>query len=136
MGKIKLTTVPFQGTEAQEKELREKLADIKKLPGALMPALQAAQGVYGYLPVEVQSIVAEELGVRLIATPMDPYSGKIRGRNCHDKEKVRRFRETFPEAHIDRFYSDSLSDAPMAALADEAFLVRKGKCVPWPKSER
>ena len=64
MGKIKLTTVPFQGTEAQEKELRAKLADIKKLPGALMPALQAAQGVYGYLPVEVQQIVAEELNVK------------------------------------------------------------------------
>jgi len=80
--------------------------------------------------------MAEELGVRLIATPMDPYSGKIRGRNCHDREKVRRFRETFPDAHIDRFYSDSISDAPMAALADEAFLVRKGKCIPWPKSGR
>ena len=65
MGKIKLTTVPFQGTAEQEKKLREKLAEIKKLPGALMPALQAAQGVYGYLPVEVQSIVAEELGVPL-----------------------------------------------------------------------
>ena len=59
MGKIKLTTVPFQGTAEQEKELRAKLAEIKKLPGALMPALQAAQGVYGYLPVEVQTIVAE-----------------------------------------------------------------------------
>ncbi len=65
MGKIKLTTVPFQGTAEQEKELREKLAEIKKLPGALMPALQAAQGVYGYLPVEVQQIVADELGVPL-----------------------------------------------------------------------
>ena len=65
MGKIKLTTVPFQGTAEQEKELRKKLAEIKKLPGALMPALQTAQGVYGYLPVEVQAIVAEELEVPL-----------------------------------------------------------------------
>ena len=65
MGKIKLTSVPFQGTEEQEKALREKLAEIKKLPGALMPALQAAQSVYGYLPVEVQQIVADELGVPL-----------------------------------------------------------------------
>ena len=78
--------------------------------------------------------IAEALGVQLIATPMDPYSGKIRGRNCHDREKVRRFRELFPDERVDRFYSDSLSDAPMAELADEAFLVRKGKCVPWPKA--
>jgi hypothetical protein len=78
--------------------------------------------------------IADALGVYLIATPMDPHSGRIRGRNCHDREKVRRFRELFPDAQVERFYSDSLSDAPMAALANEAFLVRKGKCVPWPKT--
>ncbi len=65
MSKIKLTTVDFKGTKEQEKELREKLAEIKKMDGNLMPALQAAQGVYGYLPIEVQKIVAEELGVSL-----------------------------------------------------------------------
>ena len=80
--------------------------------------------------------MAVRLGVQLIATPMDPYSGRIRGKNCHDWEKVRRFRERFPDAHVERFYSDSLSDAPMAELADEAFLVRKGKCVPWPTAGR
>ena len=35
--------------------------------------------------------ISEELGVRLIATDMEPYTGRIRGRNCHDQEKVRRF---------------------------------------------
>ena len=65
MGKIKLTAVPFEGTEAQEKELRARLQDIKVLQGALMPALQTAQEVYGYLPIEVQKIVAEELNVPL-----------------------------------------------------------------------
>ena len=65
MSKIKLTTVDFNGTKEQEKELREKLAEIKKIDGNLMPALQTAQGIYGYLPIEVQKIVAEELGVSL-----------------------------------------------------------------------
>ena len=65
MSKVKLTTVDFTGTKQQEKELREKLAEIKNMDGNLMPALQAAQGIYGYLPIEVQKIVSEELNVPL-----------------------------------------------------------------------
>ena len=76
--------------------------------------------------------IAKELGVGLIATPMDKHTGKILGENCHDTEKVRRFREQYPLAHTECFYSDSLSDTPMAELADRAFLVSKGKLSPWP----
>lgn len=65
MPKIKLTSVPFAGTKEQEAELRERLQEIKKIPGSLMPALQTAQGIYGYLPIEVQKIVAEELNLSL-----------------------------------------------------------------------
>jgi NADP-reducing hydrogenase subunit HndA len=65
MAKIKLTNVPFQGTAKQESELREALKPIKTFDGPLMPALQAAQGIYGYLPIEVQKIVAEELNLPL-----------------------------------------------------------------------
>lgn len=65
MSKIKLTKVAFTGTKEQEAQLREKLAEIKKMDGALMPALQAAQGIYGYLPEEVQRIIAEEINVSM-----------------------------------------------------------------------
>lgn len=65
MSKIKLTKVVFSGTKEQENELREKLQEIKKMKGALMPALQTAQDIYGYLPEEVQKIVAEELDVSM-----------------------------------------------------------------------
>ncbi|MDD4839701.1 MAG: NAD(P)H-dependent oxidoreductase subunit E [Clostridia bacterium] len=65
MSKIKLTTVPFEGTAKQEQELRTALQPMKGIDGPLMPALQAAQGIYGYLPIEVQKIVAEELNVPL-----------------------------------------------------------------------
>lgn len=77
--------------------------------------------------------IAAELGVRLIATPMDKNSGKINGFNCHDTEKVRRFQELYPGAHTENLYSDSLSDTPMAMLADRAYLVKKGVLSPWPK---
>lgn len=71
------------------------------------------------------------LGVSVIGTQMDIRSGRIDGQNCHDEEKVRRFRAAFPEAQIEEFYSDSRSDDPMAALAARAFLVNKGTLHPW-----
>lgn len=76
--------------------------------------------------------VAQKLGVTLIATPMNPYTGKIEGKNCHDHEKVRRFRERYPEAEVDEFYSDSRHDDPMAELASRAYLIRGNEYVPWP----
>ena len=76
--------------------------------------------------------IARKLGVTVIATNMDPYTGRIYGRNCHDTEKVRRFREQYPDALVEQFYSDSLSDAPMAELAQQAFLVKRDEIVPWP----
>ncbi len=68
----------------------------------------------------------------VIATDMNPLTGKIRGKNCHGEEKVRRFYEVFPTVKMDCFYSDSQSDTPLANLAKQAFLVlRQGERVPW-----
>lgn len=78
--------------------------------------------------------VCESLGIEPpVATRMDPGSGRIRGRNCKGAEKVPRFAERFPEGRIEKFYSDSLSDAPLAELAREAFLVKKNALRPWPE---
>lgn len=57
--------IAFEGTKEQELELREMLRQEKEHEGALMPALQKAQAIYGYLPKEVQEIVAEELKISL-----------------------------------------------------------------------
>ena len=59
------TQVPFSGTLAQELQLKEVIAARKEQPGCLMPVLQHAQEIYGYLPIEVQAIVAEGLGISL-----------------------------------------------------------------------
>ena len=61
----KVSSIPFAGTKEQEKRLREFLEAHKGEDGALMPALQYAQEVYGYLPLEVQKIVAQGLDVPL-----------------------------------------------------------------------
>ena len=63
---------------------------------------------------------------------MDKHNGRIDGENCHDAEKVRRFRSVYPNERPEAFYSDSLSDSPMAEISDTAFLVTKHKLAPWP----
>jgi len=59
------TAVPFQGTDEQEKRLLELIDKYKDVRGALMPVLQQAQDIYGYLPIEVQRIISLGLGVSL-----------------------------------------------------------------------
>ena len=85
-------------------------------------------------PYFLLSPVCRKLGVSLIATPMDKKTGKIEGKNCHDSEKVRRFYEAYPDGKTENFYSDSLSDSPMAEIADKAWLVTKHKLSPWPNT--
>ena len=60
-----LTTVMFRGTKAQEEQLDAVIAKLKDTPGALMPVLQQAQEIYGYLPIEVQRMIAIKMGVSI-----------------------------------------------------------------------
>ena len=63
--KKKLTTVEFRGTKEQEAKLLEVIAKYDGVPGKTMPILQEAQEIYGYLPIEVQTIIAEKTGIPL-----------------------------------------------------------------------
>lgn len=45
--------------------LKEIIAKHKGAPGCAMPVLQETQEVYGYLPIELQNTIADELGVSL-----------------------------------------------------------------------
>lgn len=59
------TVVPFKGTPDQELALRKIIDAHKGQQGSLMPVLQQAQEIYGYLPIEVQSMIAEGLGLSI-----------------------------------------------------------------------
>ncbi len=63
--KKKLTTVEFRGTPEQEKKLLDVIAKYEGVEGKMMPVLQEAQDIYGYLPIEVQKIIAEKTGTPL-----------------------------------------------------------------------
>lgn len=83
-------------------------------------------------PEFLLSPICRRLGVQPpVATRIDPASGRLRGRNCKGEEKTRRFFQSCPDGRIQRFYSDSRTDAPLAAMAEEAFFIRHGKPVPW-----
>ena len=53
------------GTEEQGRRLNEAIERYSGTRGALMPILQEAQEIYGYLPEEVQIVIAEGLGISL-----------------------------------------------------------------------
>lgn len=66
----KKPSVPFTGTKEQEEELLKVISELKDEKGALMPILQKAQDIYGYLPIEVQKIIADATD-----TPMEKIYG-------------------------------------------------------------
>lgn len=77
--------------------------------------------------------ICARLGIQhLMASRVDPRTGKTEGLNCWGEEKVRRLKEQLGIDHCENFYSDSHSDTPLAKIADHAFLVDKdGKLRDW-----
>ena len=61
----KISTLPFQGTEEQKKQLDAIIAESRHDKSLLMSVMQQAQGIYGYLPKEVQVMIAEGMDVPL-----------------------------------------------------------------------
>ena len=59
----KKAAVPFAGTKEQEEALKKAIDELKGEKGALMPILQKAQDIYGYLPREVQKMISDETGI-------------------------------------------------------------------------
>jgi len=76
----------FKGTREQEEKLKAIIEEHKGQPGCLMPVLQQAQDVYGYLPIEVQIMIADGLEMSLgevfgVATFYSQFSLKPKGKN-------------------------------------------------------
>ncbi len=66
-------------------ELQAAIKRHKGEPGALMPVLQEAQGIFGYVPMDVQEIIADGLDTTLsdvygVATFYSQFSLKPRGK--------------------------------------------------------
>lgn len=55
----------FEGTAEQMDKLLKTIEAHRGEAGALMPVLHEAQNIYGYLPAEVQTVIAEKLNIPL-----------------------------------------------------------------------
>lgn len=83
-------------------------------------------------PVDLVRPCCEKLGIKnLLGSPVDLKTGRYYGNNCHGEEKVRVFREKYPGAEVENFYSDSHSDDPMARIAQKAWLIRNRRVEKW-----
>ena len=61
--KKKISTLPFNGTAEQEAQLQQVIAENKHDKSNLMVVMQKAQDIYGYLPLEVQNMIADGMEV-------------------------------------------------------------------------
>ena len=82
----KLSTIPFSGTKEQNEMLDAVIEKYKGDKSRLMAVMQEAQGIYGYLPIEVQAKIAEGMDVPLekvygVATFYAQFSLSPKGQN-------------------------------------------------------
>ena len=61
----KISKIPFKGTAEQKAKLDAVIAECKDDKSLLMHVMQEAQDIYGYLPYEVQVMIAEGMDVPL-----------------------------------------------------------------------
>ena len=61
----KISNHPFKGTPEQEAQLKAIINENKHDKSRLMAVMQEAQEIYGYLPMEVQEIIADGMEVPL-----------------------------------------------------------------------
>lgn len=61
----KISNLPFKGTAEQEQQLKAVINESKHDKSLLMSVMQQAQDIYGYLPIEVQKMIAEGMEVPL-----------------------------------------------------------------------
>ena len=83
-------------------------------------------------PAFLLEIPCKKLGIPApIASLVDMHTGKYTGENCYGEEKPPRFYEIYPQGKVDAFYSDSLSDTPLALLTEESYIVKGEALIPW-----
>lgn len=76
--------------------------------------------------------ICNKIGVKsLIASKVNKVDGKYFGFNCYGVEKVNRLDQEFNNYIIEEFYSDSISDSPLAVLAKRSYFVKEDTSFDW-----
>lgn len=78
-------------------------------------------------PSFVMNEICKRLGIKnLVATEVDLSTGEIK-KACFREGKIECFREAFPDAVIEDFYTDSMNDKFMFPFAKRVFMVKGNK---------
>jgi len=131
--KKKISDAPFQGTAEQEQKLQAVIEANRHDGSRLMAVMQEAQEIYGYLPFEVQLMIAEGMSVPLekvygVATfyaqftlsPKGKYNISVcLGTACYVKGSGEIFNR----------FSDSLSIGAEECTADGKFSLSACRCI-------
>lgn len=88
-------------------------------------------------PLFLELELAKRLNIKYIqGTDMDKHTGKlISGVFNYGNEKLNNIKKIIDINNIDEFYSDSLTDTPLASVAKKAFFVNGDNIEPWPNKE-
>lgn len=78
--------------------------------------------------------ICDQHGWQLIASKVDPHTGKLLGPNCQGKEKVARLQTAGYSKTFEQGYTNSSSDEPIMRLSSTSFLVRRHSIVPFFRS--
>lgn len=82
--------------------------------------------VSGTLDFILDEIASRKGYRRCVSSVVDPDSGKFIRLNFLEN-KVRHFREDYPDAEIENFYTDSMNDTAMMEISRHVFLVKKDR---------
>lgn len=76
--------------------------------------------------------ICDRIGIKhIIGSKVNPKTGHFKGKNCRRMEKVRRLKAELGDVHIEKFYTDSEIDRPLAEMADEAYFVKGNTVERW-----
>lgn len=107
-----------------------------KLKGWYMQKDHQIDIIISASPEFLLTSICKEIGVKkLIASKVDAKTGKFDGENCYGEEKVVRLNEYMSDYEMAEFYSDSLSDTPLARLAKKSYIVIGDRLVDWKEYE-
>lgn len=71
--------------------------------------------------------IAKRVGFKnYVGSSINPETGKF-DRLCFLDNKVKYFKELFPDAEIENFYTDSMNDKPMMDISENVYFVKKDK---------
>lgn len=100
--------------------------NINKLKDNLINNLTDKDIIITGSPDFLMNTIKDKLNVKIISTKVNLKTKKIEFL-CLGNNKVKIFKELYPNEIINNFYTDSLNDSPLMEISKNVYLVKKNK---------